>query len=109
MSLETSSGRRLHSFSIVWNEPGSWDRKKTGVKGTLFSHVWTQENMENSVDTNLRKLFEGLSSDLDRDDFQSFSRREISLRNTRRQWLFKSDYDGLLSQVNEKFRVRVRV
>jgi hypothetical protein len=109
MSLETSSGRSLRSFSIVCNQTGKWDRKKTGVKCKLFSHVWTQEDMENSVNTNLRKLFEGLSSDLDRDDFQSFSRREISLRNARRQWMFKSDYDGLLSQVNEKFRVCVRV
>ncbi len=73
------------------------------------------EDIKNSVNANLSKLVEGLSSDLDRDAFQSFSRHEISLGNAIRLPadsglgnallldMFKSDYDGLLSQVNEKF------
>ncbi len=93
------------------------------------------EDIKESAKLNLSTLVEGLSSDLDRDDFRSFSRREISLRNAislpadsglgkallldagpqgwlpelqqtdkqRRQRMFKSDYDRLLSQVNEKF------
>ena len=39
------------------------------------------EDIKEFFKVNLSKLVESLSSDLDRDDFQSFSRREISLRN----------------------------
>jgi hypothetical protein len=98
------------------------------------------EDFKESAKVNLSKLVESLSSDLDRDDFQSFSRREILLRHAirlpadsglgkallldtslqqgylpevqqtdkqRRQPMFKSDHDLLLSKVNEKFTLAV--